>query len=90
MPQLEDRNAVRMQRNLDWFCEPIPTWRQFLEGVPHRNDDPDGAGQPRPVARALASNKQRYRRRLWEELWAADAAPGAPFAEACPNAVLGD
>ena len=90
MPQLEDRNAFRMQRKLDFYCDPIPTWRQFLEGVTRRSDNPDNAGQLRSVVRALASNKQHYRWRLWQELWGPDAAPGAPLAEACPNAVLGD
>eukprot|EP00959_Pyramimonas_sp_CCMP1952_P210774 4410849-Pyramimonas_sp.AAC.1 len=73
MPQLEDRNARRMQRKLDAWRDPPPTLRELLEGIPRRNDGPDNAGQLWPVARAFASRRQRYKRRLWGELWG----PGA-------------
>ena len=87
-----EKNAEVMQRALDAYCEPIPEPQAFLLGIPHRNSKEEYAGELWNVPRALASKKVHYRTLLEREMFLSNgnAASGAPFHEAYPNAVLDD
>ena len=87
-----ERNAGVMEDALDAYCDPIPEPQAFLRGIAHRNSKEEYAGQLWNVPRALASKKMHYRTRLeWAVFLSnGNAASGAPFHEAYPNAVLDD
>ena len=87
-----ERNAGVMEDALDAYCDPIPEPQAFLRGIAHRNSKEEYAGQLWNVPRALASKKVHYQTLLEREMFLSNgnAASGAPFHEAYPDAVLGD
>ena len=83
-----ERNAGRMLQALDFDCEPILPAQALVEGIAHRTL----ASKKVDVARALASKKVHYITKLQGAVRGGrgDAASGAPFCEAYPDAVLRD
>ena len=93
LPQIEDENADFLRRKLDSWCDPLPTMRDFVAGMAHRNSNPKTLGQRWPPVRAIDPKRLHYRNALKQFLHGsgADAASGAGvFGRAYPNALLGD
>ena len=90
MPQRVEEDARAMVEALDRYCEPIPPAPAFLNGIAHRNDRRDNAGELWGAVPALASKKVHFRARLQAEVWGVGVAYGLPICEAYPDAVLGD
>ena len=83
--------AHRLDLTLRTYLEPIPSCHQFLEGIPHKNDKAEYAGQLWDVVRAMGSKKMHYLAKLGKALWPVRGPwPRAPFSNAYPDAVFGE
>ena len=65
-------------RELPQYANPLPTASEFMEGIPHKNDDPMNKGALWNVVQALASTKMHYYAYLQQQMTSATrAASGA-------------
>ena len=89
-PDRPERAAKVLQYGLNWYLDRIPSCYEFLQGIPHKNDRDEYAGQVWNVVRALGSRKMHYLGKLQEDLWP-DGKPWpaeVPFNDAYPDAVF--
>ena len=72
------RERATVWSKLPTYANPIPAAWEFMDGIPHHNDNPDNEGALWNVVRAIASTKMHYYARIQQQMASATrAASGA-------------
>ena len=88
-PERRERVDKVLVCGLNWYLDPIPSCYEFIQGIPHKNDRDEYAGELWNVVRALGSRKMHYLGKLQRDLWPEPPPwPDAPFNDAYPDAVF--
>ena len=66
--RFSQREINNLWRQFPRYAQPMPTAYEFLNGIPHKNDQPQNADVLWPVYRALHSTKMHYLTNMAKDL----------------------